>query len=528
MAGLSLLAFVAVFALMAAPGPGLDPDAMSYLGAASSWVRGHGLRIPGAGWKVADTTAPLKHFPPGYPSAIALGMQGARPAIEAARLVQAASAAVTVVGVVLALDAAGSAVAGVLAVVLLFVTPAMIIVHASVLSEPLYLAVVALMTWRLTRRERTGARPWILGGLAALGMLTRYAGASLVLAAMLDGAWRAGAWRVRLRQSAIAALVPAAAVGAWLLERSRERSSEVVRTTALYLAGLDRTLLDGAQTVRAWLAPGLESPGLASVTAMAVVAALAALMVSVLRTRCRAVEDVPRAHAATRDVADGASLAHAAALATGAPDAAPEPLLRAVALLGGTYVLVVGASRLLADGAIPLDERILAPLGLVLTMGAAHLVVRWAQEGGWWRRGAVTVALLAWMAGAVRASGVWVEEYRIDGGDLASARWRTSVLVTYAATHAEVLYSNQPSAIWFHTGRAVHDVPEQPDAPTIAAFRDKIARDHGALLAFSFPDADMAVTDALVRGAGLVAVARDSTGTVWRMPADSAASARAY
>ena len=52
----SLAAFWGVLHLTDPPGPGLDPDAMSYLGAGASLAHGHGLRIPSAGWASADTT----------------------------------------------------------------------------------------------------------------------------------------------------------------------------------------------------------------------------------------------------------------------------------------------------------------------------------------------------------------------------------------------------------------------------------------------------------------------------------------
>src|ERR1700722_1341809 len=92
---LGAAAFCAVAFVTAPPGPGLDPDALSYVGAAESLVARGAYRIPTASWAVADSTEPLVHFPPGFSTLVAgpvaLGMRG----IEAARLVECFSAFAT-------------------------------------------------------------------------------------------------------------------------------------------------------------------------------------------------------------------------------------------------------------------------------------------------------------------------------------------------------------------------------------------------------------------------------------------------
>ncbi|HEX5972669.1 MAG TPA: hypothetical protein VFY85_12135, partial [Gemmatimonadaceae bacterium] len=63
---LGVLAFALVLAVTDPPGPGLDPDALSYMGAAESLVARGTYRIPTAPWTSADSTSPLAHFPPGF------------------------------------------------------------------------------------------------------------------------------------------------------------------------------------------------------------------------------------------------------------------------------------------------------------------------------------------------------------------------------------------------------------------------------------------------------------------------------
>ena len=191
-----------------------------------------------------------------------------------------------------------------------------------------------------------------------------------------------------------------------------------------------------------------------------------------------------------------------------------------------SYALVVGASRLLADPGIPLDDRMLAPVFLLvaLRLGVALAAFWRAAFAG--RRGVVllTAGITAsWMWGSAEVSAGWVNDYREDGGDLAAHEWAASPLVAWAA-HAPPgtpLYSNWPAAIWFHTARAAHELPGELDSSTVREFRAKIEREHGALLSFRARAEDFALPDSLAALAGLVAVERWPDGTIWRAPADT-------
>src|SRR5205085_8412252 len=122
------------------PALGLDPDAASYLGAAQSLAEGRGYRIPIADWATADSTSALSHFPPGYPTAIALPVAVGMTPMNAARAVNAATAFVDIgVASWLVTSIAGS-IAGIVLALALVVMPVFVELHASVLSEPLFLA----------------------------------------------------------------------------------------------------------------------------------------------------------------------------------------------------------------------------------------------------------------------------------------------------------------------------------------------------------------------------------------------------
>lgn len=502
---LALMAGWGALKLTAPPGPGLDPDALAYLGSAVSLANGHGYRVPSSGWAAIDTTAPLAHFPPGVPTSIAIGITAGATPINSARFIQAASAVVTVLAIVLATAAAGQFAAGVIAVILFAVTTTAIICHASVLSEPLFLALLTLFIWQLAR-PRSSSRTITLGVLAAAAALVRYAGISLVGAAMLDAllaGWlaaptdgedsSAAVIRRALTAAATTATLPFALLATWALSRPKVQGVKI-RTIGLYLHGLGATLIEGGGTVMRWLAPSVEPAPLAAVVAALVWLSVIALIVRLLRTIARA----PAEHAQT------------------------IRLLRALALTLFCYAGLIAASRLFADGFIPLDERILAPAFAIGTITfALALQSYWKQTPQRMRMFSAGITL-AWVFGSLDVTRGWVNDYRADGNDLASRDWRLAPIVDWARTHSGVrLYSNWPAAIWFHTGRAASELPYALDTGTVRKFRAKIEKDHGAVLAFAWPSPEYASPDSLAKLAGLIAVQRSPLGVVWRAPADS-------
>lgn len=497
-------AFSGVIDLTQPPGPGLDPDALAYLGAGTSLAHGHGFRIPSASWESNDTTAPLVHFPPAFPAAIAVGIKAGASPVGAARFVEAASAAVTSVAMLLAANVAGGILATILVLGILASTPALIAVHAGILSEPLFLALLAVFTWQMSR-ERRGVdttRTLILGALASAATLTRYAGVSLVVALVaeawwtVDGKW-IDTWRVRAKRAMVAAELPAVVLAVWVFTRPHSEGSEKIREVGIYTSGFGATLLGGMDTFAHWIAPGVNSDTARTMAAIAVFVAVWALVLRTIR-------------AARRGLVPASELRS----------------YRATAIILLSYLAVVFASRLLADPGIPLDNRILAPLFVLVSLRVAVAMASFLRATLVSHRGIAlfTIGVTAsWMWGAEEVSAGMISDYRADGSDLAAHEWTASPLVEWAA-HAPAgtpLYSNWPAAIWFHTARATHEIPSDLDAETVNAFRAKIEREHGALLSFKVHAEDYAPPDSLAALAGLVAVERWPDGTIWRAPADT-------
>ncbi|HET7565902.1 MAG TPA: hypothetical protein VFJ96_12960 [Gemmatimonadaceae bacterium] len=502
---LALLAGIAAFCIVwiatAPPGLGLDPDSASYLNAAESLVRHGELRAPTFyDWVSPDSTEPLAHFPPGMPTALAIPRALGASQSTAARLVVASAAFVTASATLLIVANAVGLLAGVLAVLLLFATPAVLETHLSILSEPLF---YALLVVTLALMVRAPDRPLRYGLTAAAGSLVRYAGVSLVGAAVLWAFARGADLRDRIRRASIAALPAIVGYGAWLV-RTKYETGGGVRDVSVY-HGFMATVREGATTIAAWLAPSLDAGLARTLIALVVLALLITLVVLAARRLAQ----------------------HAAAAA---PDIAlpPHRLLAATLLLAGVYVTVVVLSRGFADGAIPFDNRILSPLFLLLEISAVvSLAVWWRAPRAQALRVVAAAALLVWWGASLATSWNDVSYAMENGSDYGEARWRSSPLVAWTRTDGArcAIFTNQPAAIYFQAHRLPHGTPLDQSPDTLRAFADTLVARRGALVAFDEPGTAAAIPpDSVLRALSLERIARFADGSIW-MPASAAPTA---
>lgn len=466
-------AFVAVLWITRSPGPGLDPDAMSYLGAAESFAASGTLRIPAGAWNSPDGTAALGHFPPGFPLALAGPVVLGADPIQAARVLEAAAAAAAAGMVVWMALAAGGPAAGALAGAFLFATPAFALDHLRVLSEPLFLALAALT---LLLFWRASDRPLAHGLVAAAASAVRYAGVSLGGAAALWALSRPGTLRRRL-WSATLAIGPTVVVqAAWTL-RTRAEAAKV-RTFGLR-GGVGPTLHEGWDTLTAWLAPGVAQPVFRAVLALAVLVLVAAVLWSAARQE--------------RD------------------------FFRALGLAAACYAALVLLARLFADERIPLDERLLSPVFLCVAIAVA------AAAGIAWRearpavRSTGALVLAVWLAASAWRTAVTVHEAREGGWGYAGEDWVRSDLVRWLRTDGRhyALFSDNPADVWFATGRRSWKLPETLAPDSVAAFGAALRRRHGVVIGFPRPLWTMARPDSLAARLGLGELARFEGGVVW-------------
>jgi hypothetical protein len=495
---LGIVAFALVLDITDPPGPGLDPDALSYMGAAESVVAHGTWRIPTAQWTSADSTAPLDHFPPGFSAALAPPVKLGMAPPQAARLVEALCAAITTLVLVLLVSGASTPLGGILLAVALFATPAMYEVHVSVLSEPLFLACLALTLAAMTCAPH---HPLRAGLPAALGALTRYAGLSCVGAVAIWSLLQRAPLGVRIRRAIVATLPAVVLQGAWVLRTRHAAGPSAIRKFAIYTTDLGATFAQGANTLGSWLVPDPDAalePQPHHGLLVVVAAVVLLLMIG---------SGVRRAWLNDRTAAgEGES-----------PALDPRRLLAASAVLLVCYLGMILVSRLLADPRIPLDNRLLAPaLLLVMTIVATTLALWWRAAHTDIARIAVCGALLGWLAASASVTAAADRYVRTWGSDFAGEQWRRSELLEWArTTGASVpLYSTWPAAVYFHLHRPARQVPLRDDAPGLAAFPDTLRARGGRVLLFDVADPEHASPSALLASPGLRVVARLQDGVV--------------
>ncbi len=474
------LACYGVLALTEPPGPGLDPDSMSYLGAAQSLAWHGTLRIPMAGWHDADSTSPLGHFPPGFPLAVAGAVSLGAPAEQAARAVIALAAFATVALAVEIVVAVSGPLAAAVTGAVLVASPSLIQDHAAVLSEPLCLTLIVATLALMAFSER----PLAYGVTAAAAVMVRYAALAAVGAAALWAFGLKGSLRERVRRAVVAAVPGIVVTGLWAL---RARSVSDYSRGGGSLANLDRSFVELGATLADWLAPSVDG-SLARVLLSLVVAAGAVAVLVGARRRA------PAGHG------DGFGR-----------------FQRAAGVFAACYAALVLLSRLFVDDRIPFDYRILSPLMLTAEIAVvAALGVAWRR----WRvpvRAAGAAVLVAWMSGPVLASADIVDDVLENGWDYGQSVWRGAPIGEWLRTRAGAneIFSNNPAIVWFLTGRPSRDLPQSLDPDSLRSFAQALSRHHGVLVGFPYAYDRTAAPDSIAARLRLPTAAQYQQGTVW-------------
>jgi len=472
---LGALTFAGALVITSGAGPGLDPDSMSYMQAATTLAHGTGLRDVERDWSTVDSTKALAHWPPGYSIVIAGAERAGFGAVQGARFIDAIAAFITVATVVWLVGGIAGFGAGIIAGLLVMVTPAVVQVHENVLSEPLF---IALLVLTLATMVRVPTRPWLSGLLAGLASIVRYAGVSLVGGVVLWQLARAGTVRQRITRAMVAAIPAIVIQGAWVLRTMHSAGPSAIRRISLY-GEITSTLREGWRTTSAWLVPGMgEGWGIFVAGAVVVLLVVAIWESRPLRER-------------------------------------QQPAL-AVTLLAACYLGLVLASRLIADPGIPLDDRMMAPL-LVLLEIAMVLIVAPA-----WRawpvpaRALVAVLVALWWGAALRVSARSASYAVRVGNDFAEDCWRDSPLVAWVRANGggHPLFTNAPEPLYFHTGRLAHELPDERDAKSLAAFADTLSSRGGLVIAFDETCGALNKRDSLIADVPLRVIATMPTGRV--------------
>jgi hypothetical protein len=507
---LGIVAFALVLEITDPPGPGVDPDALAYVGSAESFARHGQLRIPTAHWDSGDSTSALSHFPPGLPIAVAVPVRLGMDPVQGSRLVSATAAFVTVATLAFLVGEATAPLAGILLATALFAMSAMHVVHLSVLSEPLFLAFLALTLAAMVRRDE---QPWLAGLWAALAALTRYAGIAAVGAVALWSVARRSTTGERVRRGMWALLPAARLQGFWFVRTKLVASASSIREIALY-GDLGRSIREGATTLASWLVPdadGALDPADAMPHRGAIAAVAGALLVVIVLTGTVRALRQRRAPGSAIDASDATTALR---------------LLAASTLLVVCYLGLLIVSRLVADPGIPFDERILSPvIVLGATIAATGIALWWRSTRAELPKIALCGALLGWWFGA--ASTMWVDASYVMawGSDFAGDQWHRSELLAWGRAHGRghSLYSNWPVVAYFYLRRPARDVPRLNETDQLREFADSVRANDGLVLAFNESGMEYVTVDSLAKVPGLRMIARLHDGAVFA-PAPAAAT----
>jgi hypothetical protein len=310
---------------------------------------------------------------------------------QGARLIESVAFAITVAIVTYIVVSTVGTLAGILLAIAVMIARPIVLVHMSVLSEPLFLCALAATLLGMLRRWH----PLVVGTIAAAGALVRYAGIAVVAAAVLWQFVQPGSIRRRLARALMAGLPTVVFFGAWVVHTRVESGESGIRQFGIY-GNLSEALSQGGRTIAAWLVPTADPPTTTQLW-IAVAAGLIVALVTSVGTRQTARSDDESRRALT-----------------------------ACALLICCYSAVLIVSRLTADANIPFDERILAPL-ILLVMIAVGVAVGGAWRGwGLLLRGSLASLFLVWLgmsALAVSDDVSWATSY---GSDFAGEDWRNS------------------------------------------------------------------------------------------------------
>ncbi len=440
--GLGLLAVLAAAVVLASAsgGPGIIPDSVIYLEAAHNLRQGEGLSVPT--WYAEAPIAPLTHYPPLLPILLAglsaLGLQAANAAIALNAVCQALSVFLLAL---LVRRASGLDWLGLLAGTFLALSPRLMDVHVSVLSEPPFLALTLLCLYLLIVYLRTRRR-WPLGPMAAaaaLAVLTRYVGVVVIGAAgLVLLAWNGRSWKRRLGDAVLFGLPAGLPLVAWLVRNKLVGGSAANRQLAFHPPQADK-ILGGLEAMGRWfLASYLPSPaGIAFVGVLVVVAAATAVL---LRRQAPAALPLPAAGRSARELASAMGV------------------LLLFCLLYAGFLLV---SIAFVDAHTPMDNRLLAPLlGPLVGLLACLVVALPRLAARRWLMGVLALGLLA-LAG-LQAKQLAAElQGRQSAEGFASRAWQRSSLLQNLATAkpSRVFYSNWPDLIHYLTGRTAYLPP---------------------------------------------------------------------
>jgi hypothetical protein len=425
-------------------GVGMSVDSAAYVSLAEALASGHGFVSPtGDGIYEAHF-----HYPPGYSLALAAGTLTPLGVMGTARLLNVVVACFSCAGlVVLTYRASGrSLVAAGIAGAIALLSMGFLTSHVMLYSDPpaLAIAVAAMLVFAFADLSRMRT-VLVLAVLAGLASTTRYANLALtptlLVALILCSGDRFGWARVRraLAFLAVAALFPLA----WMLWGKLSTGRLANREFGFHPPDADRWR-EGAVTISSFVLPYDQSRSFPAIgVGLVVIAVLLGFAAFALVLRDRT--------PATKTSAD-------------TTDRAAQRALLLPWLYAAGYLAFVLFTTTFVDETTGLDERILMPMHFSLIAGVVGSVALWLRHCERPRRalaGATVVAAAVVIVLQAIATWTWLGYVDDKALGFTSRFWRESKMIEFLRTLPidQIVYTNNPTAIWLLTGHTAIRVP---------------------------------------------------------------------
>ena len=459
---LGLIALGAIGMLMYSTpeGLGLSDDSIGYIAGARSILNGQGYR---EAWLASN--GPVTHFPPGFPSLLALiGLSGLDP-LRGARFLNALlfGANAFLLGVI-GWRMTKSQAAGVVLALLFAVNASLFNAHAVAMSEPLYIffSLAAFLTFSYSGVEQltypvgavpqsdsklSDSRKWLIamGILTAFAYLTRYAGLALLVTFLLALILLPDTLRKKLASTGVFLTSVIPFLIGWGIRNKIVADNATNRTLAyhpLSAENIETAIYNISEfliPVENWRRALIQIPNFFfTLTAIIIFILLIWVVTKGLKKFFQP---------ATKP---------------------PEVLSFTNGLYIFGYLASIISSMMLFDASTKFKLRILSPVYvslLILLVLLGHWV--W-QKRSVLLRGLVTLLAIVILALSAYDTSNFVVKLHKGGQGYASFKWYDSEAMDFLSQLPEGtrIYTNQPGPVYLYTNRPSYVLPDLVDAVT--------------------------------------------------------------
>lgn len=443
---LGLLALIGVSLVLRATPEGLSltDDSIAYIAGARSLLAGHGYR---EAWLASN--GPVTHFPPGFSSVLAfIGLFGLDPR-SGARFLNAALFGLNAALLgILGWRMTKSLPAGLILAALFVANDSLLRVHATAMSEPLFIFLSLLSFWMFDLYfERDTHWLWLAscGTFVGWAYLTRYSGLALVATFLVALVILHDTWHKRLVSVGVFLLSVLPWIIGWAIYNELVGGTATNRVLVFHpitASNFDTTLHNVStflMPVEAWQRELFKIPGLFLAMIVLILGAV------LIWTLVKAWNHFLRPQQANR----------------------PEIISFTNGLYIFGYLASIFASMSFFDASTKFKVRILAPVYV-------SLLILLVVLGVWlWRKRREVVVVLAVVIFGLMSYGQYmaITELMKGGQGYASFQWYDSKAMAFLRTLPSgiMIYTNEPGAVYLYTGRGTYVLPDRFDPVTAEA-----------------------------------------------------------